>query len=420
MRSRKRKKIIIFLSLILCLMTLLLVYSIYSMRQDYFDSIGSRAMSFSQVTSDKLKLSNAEVYRLIGLDFNELLEDETNTAFEDYVRKFMQSTKIKYVYLLHNLDTVQVKYSVNQGEEELYGLPAGTDLNTIYLIDAVIDKETRLEDTDYQGYADKDRYTYLEEKIQLIYDKREADYVFYKDKWGSYISGFTPIYSIEGDYIGLLGADIFVDEYIQLLTRRIIFLSIFSLIILILINGLFKVYRKVFVIESEMDNLKSKAYQDEMTGLYNRSMLKEQQNRYNDLTENNINFAALMMDIDRFKSINDKYGHLIGDEIIISISDVIKSALKGNGWSFRYGGDEFTVLLENRELDQVQSIAKKIQKKVNEIKIEGVEEIISVSIGLAFKQINRKVDFKRLLKKADEMMYQSKKKGGNTTTVFRV
>jgi len=402
-------------------MAILLVYSIDSMRHDYFDSIGRRAMSFSLVTSDKLLLCNAEVDRLMGLEFDELLEDDTNISFESYVRKFMRSSGVKYVYLLHHLDASQIKYSVDQGEEEYYGLPRGTDLNTIYLIDAVVDNGTRLEDTDYQGYTDKDRYTYLDDSIQSIYEKKEADYVFYKDEWGTYISGFTPVYSTEGDYIGMLGTDIFVDEYVQLLTHRIFFLMLFCLLILVLIFGMFNVYRKVFVIESAMDSLKSRVYHDEITGLYNRSMLKEQQKRYGELAmEDNITVAALMLDVDGFKGLNDRYGHLKGDDIIVSISDVIKSVLEGNGQSFRYGGDEFTIILVNREFDQVEFIAKKIQEKVNEIKIEGLEEQISVSIGIAYKQLNRKTDFKMLLKKADEMMYQSKEKGGNVISMLNV
>lgn len=419
MGKHNKKRIYLLSILILCIMGILLVYSINSMKQDYFDSIGRRAMSFSLVTSDKLELSNADVDRLIALDFDQLLVDGTNMTFEEYTRKFMRPSGVKYVYLLHQLDSDEVKYSIEQGEEEYYGLPAGTDLNTIYLIDAVIDNETRLEDTDYQGYIDKDRYTYLDDKIQDIYNNREADYIFYQDEWGTYISGFTPIYSTQGDYIGMLGADIFVDEYIELLTHRIVVLALFCLLILILIFVMLRGYRRIIIIESVIDNLKSKAYHDEITGLYNRSMLKEQQKRYGDLVmERNKTISVLMIDIDCFKGINDKYGHLKGDEIIVGVSDAIKFILQGNGQAFRYGGDEFTILLVDRELGQVREIAEKIRERVHKIHIEGVDKKITVSIGIAFKQANGKVDFKTLLKKADDMMYQAKGEMGDSISEF--
>ncbi|MGE5626640.1 MAG: GGDEF domain-containing protein [Solirubrobacterales bacterium] len=420
MKNRNgKKRTYLLLVLILCLMALLMVYSISSMKKDYFDSIGRRAMGFSLVTSDKLQLSNAEVDRLTGLNFDQLLKDDTNVTFENYTRKFMRPSDVKYVYLLHQLNAEQVKYSVEKDDEETFELPAGTKLDTIYLIDSVIDEKTRSEDTDYKGYTDKDRYTHLDDKIQAIYDNREAAYIIYQDKWGTYISGFTPLYSTQGDFIGMLGADIFVDEYVQLLIHRIVVLVMFYLMILILIVAMLRGYRKIFTIESVMDNLKSKVNYDEVTGLYNRSMLKEQQKIYSNYSiEENTTVAALMMDIDCFKGINDNYGHLKGDELIISVSDIIKSVLEGNGQPFRYGGDEFMIILVNRELSQVKSIAEEIRRKVQEINIQRVEEKITVSIGIAFKQINNKADFKTLLTKADEMMYQSKGKGGNSISEY--
>ena len=418
-KKRKENRIYIFLILILLLMVVLSVFSINSMKQDYFNSIGRRAMSFSQITADKLQLENNEIDRLIELDFNQLLEDETNVTFENYVRKFMRSSEVKYVYLLHNLDESEVKYSVVEGEEDYYEIPLGTALDTIYLIDAVIDDETRLEDTDYQGYADKDRYTYLHKEIQAIYDNKEADYIFYKDEWGTYISGFTPVFSAEGDYIGILGADIFVDEYIKLLQNRIVVLLMFWLLILILIYSMLRVYKQIFKIESVMNNLKSRVYYDEMTGLYNRSMLKEEEKKYTCLSaEKNVTLAAVMIDIDSFKHINDEYGHLKGDEVIVAISDKIQSALQGNGQPFRYGGDEFLILLVNKEYSKIHSITEMIRKKVSEISIHGINEKISVSTGISVKESNAEIGFQSLVLKADEMMYKSKREGGNVINVY--
>lgn len=417
----KKRKVNILLMLNFIFMIGLLVYAVSSMRDDYFNSIGKRAMSFSLVTSNELQLSNEETNRLIGLDFSELLLDKTNTIFEDYVRQFMRNSEVKYVYFLHQLNENQIKYYVDKDEEEYYGLPAGTPLDAIYLIDAVIDEDTRLEDTDYMGYIDKDRYTYLDDEIQAIYDNREADYVFYKDEWGTYISGFTPIYSTEGEYIGMLGADIFLDEYIQLLTHRIVILFVFCFLILILMIGLLNGYRKINKIESVVDDLKAKAYYDELTGLYNRSTLKEQQKKYNALLmEDNKRVATLMIDIDCFKCLNDKYGHLKGDESLIAVSNIIKSVLQGNGQSFRYGGDEFIILLVDRELTEIQKFAEILREMVENIDILGVEEKITVSIGIAYKQSNEKLNLKTLLEKADNMLYQSKKKGKNMINVDNI
>ena len=421
MKKDNKKSVYLLLLLIVGLMIALFVYSVNITKKDYFVSIGKQAMNFSLITSDNVNLSNSEVERLIALDFEELLEDETNIVFENQTRRLMRSLDIKYIYMIHQLDDKQTRYLVTDEDEEDFGLPAGTRLNTIYLLDSVVDIETRLKDTDYQGYTDKDRYTYLQEEIQQIYDKREPDYLFYKDKWGTYITGFSPVYSTEGNYIGMLGADIYISEYTNFVDQRGIFLVVFCLLILILICAMLRTYKKNLLIEAIVDNLNSKVYYDEITGLYNRTMLKEQKDRYRDFSiEKETTVAALMIDIDSFKGINDKYGHLKGDEIITTISHIIKSELQGNGQAFRYGGDELMILFLNNELDEIQAIAERIRSKVNKISFPDIKEEITVSIGIAFKDQNREIDFITLMKNADDMMYMSKEKGGNCVSLYNV
>lgn len=412
-------RIFAFLFITLLIMIVLFGYAITSMKKDYFEAIGRRAMSISIVMANELELSNAEVERLKALDFNELLEDSVNVEFEKFTRMFMEASEVKYIYLLHDLEDDEVKYHVEADEVEYYELEENTTLNTVYLIDSVINDLTRIEDTDGLGYTDKDRYTYLHEEIRTIMNLNKADYLFYRDEWGTYITGFAPVYSIEGDYIGILGSDIFLDEYMELIKRRAITLFLFCLIIIIMLVILVSESRKIDCIKSKVDDLEVRVYYDEMTGLFNRRTLNEREEEYSQIArEKNIPVAAIMFDIDMFKNINDTYGHLKGDEVIIAVAKIIKSIFTDKYHPYRYGGDEFLVLAFDVDKKAAENIANTILQEVRKLKIEGVNQGITLSIGIAIKHLDEKLGIIDLFMKADEMLYLSKQQGRNQINII--
>lgn len=407
---RKRIATVIILSfvVIVCLM----IYAVQTMKADYFDAIGRRAMTFSMVMTEQLNLSDDDVDTLKTLSFDALLQSEINTSFEAYVRRFMKPSEIKYVYLLHHLLPEERLYQVQADEEDYYGLKSGTALNTIYLIDAVIDDATRLEDTEGQGYTDKDRYTYLHEDIQAIYDKEMADFKFYTDEWGTYITGFAPLYTTKGQYIGMLCSDVFVDEYEHLIKKRIAVLGLMATVVLVMISVVVLGFNRIQKIEKIVEDLKTRAYLDDMTGFYNRRTLNEQGGEYSHVViKHNESIAVTMIDIDNFKFYNDSYGHPKGDEIIKAVAGVIQEELEEGQYPFRYGGDEFLILSVDKTTDYIYGNAMRIKKKINSLQFEVVEKALTLSVGIAHTKPKRHFNIYKLISKADEMLYEAKNKG---------
>ena len=121
----------------------------------------------------------------------------------------------------------------------------------------------------------------------------------------------------------------------------------------------------------------------------------------------------MFIDIDHFKVVNDKYGHLIGSQMLIEIGKVLRKLLRDTDYIYRFGGDEFVVLMTDVSEDIVHKVALRILNSVKEMdfKIEnGDIHKLSLSIGIAEYPKNAKTA-KELIAFADEMMYESKKAG---------
>lgn len=158
---------------------------------------------------------------------------------------------------------------------------------------------------------------------------------------------------------------------------------------------------------------------DGLTGLYNRRYLNLYYNEH--FVYDKISGAAVaaLLDIDHFKSINDTYGHLFGDQALKSVANVIKQlASNHNGLAFRYGGEEFLVLFEDISLDDAVIIMERIRNHIKETPIshEGDTIYAKVSIGVAcYPETTKKLS--HLIDRADKAMYYSKQNGRDRLTV---
>jgi diguanylate cyclase (GGDEF)-like protein len=157
------------------------------------------------------------------------------------------------------------------------------------------------------------------------------------------------------------------------------------------------------------------AITDELTGLYTlrhfRSCLDRLQNQFNRHGEK---FALLLIDIDDFKSVNDVYGHPVGDMVLKSVSLSISDSVRGGDLPFRYGGEEFAVLLPNTGQVGGKYVAERIRAVVEEglTAVEGAQIRATVSIGLSlFPESASKV--RDLIVEADRALYTAKRSGKN-------
>jgi diguanylate cyclase (GGDEF)-like protein len=122
--------------------------------------------------------------------------------------------------------------------------------------------------------------------------------------------------------------------------------------------------------------------------------------------------SLLVIDLDKFKTVNDSYGHQAGDEVLKKVAAVLKSACEGNGSGYRYGGDEMVALLPRHSLNEALVVAEQIRAGIAGLKFEMSPENISASIGVAsYPEVTKAVS--DLFSDADEMVYQAKEDGGN-------
>ena len=123
--------------------------------------------------------------------------------------------------------------------------------------------------------------------------------------------------------------------------------------------------------------------------------------------------CLMMFDIDHFKSINDRYGHVIGDRVLKSFAKCILSSLRGNDFVARYGGEEFAAILFNTSLQDASAMAARVLRTVEQncICIDGTEISITTSIGIG--QIHASDDVLQIVAKADAALYAAKRAGRN-------
>ena len=143
---------------------------------------------------------------------------------------------------------------------------------------------------------------------------------------------------------------------------------------------------------------------DQLSKVKNRSALIEDLPRYY-----NKKIIVMIFDLDKFKFINDKYGHIAGDKVISGFASVFCEAFD-NKSVYRYGGDEFLVVRVATTEEQFNSEMEKLRSSVDEMEIEGIEEKVDYSFGYSFGVVENEREFEGLVIKADEMLYEQKRK----------
>ncbi len=131
--------------------------------------------------------------------------------------------------------------------------------------------------------------------------------------------------------------------------------------------------------------------------------------------------SALLIDVDKFKQINDTWGHNTGDEILRKVAGAFYDNVRTCDYVFRYGGDEFLIVLtEITEADALR-IAERIRKRVEKIKVSSpTGEAISLSLSIGAAMFNGHPDYERLIQAADEALYGAKRRGRNCVELWKM
>lgn len=157
---------------------------------------------------------------------------------------------------------------------------------------------------------------------------------------------------------------------------------------------------------------------DPLTGLPNRRYLEQLISPTGSGRRADDHTGALMIDIDHFKRLNDRYGHQVGDSVLRAVAEQIAFALRASDTPVRYGGEEFAVLLRRATADQAADVAERIRRAVAAMDQEmlGVADPVTVSIGVAVAS-GPLTDVPALIEQADRAMYVAKNRGRNRVAV---
>lgn len=160
-------------------------------------------------------------------------------------------------------------------------------------------------------------------------------------------------------------------------------------------------------------NLEASAREDSLTSLIERRFLAPiMQNETQMAMKTQSPYSVMMIDVDNFKSVNDIHGHQAGDAVLSSIGHILKRSLRVTDYAFRYGGEEFLILMPETPASNAIRAADKLLDKVRNASINldnGRHLKVSVSIGIA--QFDKHPDFEQVIKHADEKLYEAKHNG---------
>lgn len=164
------------------------------------------------------------------------------------------------------------------------------------------------------------------------------------------------------------------------------------------------------------DRLERLAALDSLTGIYNRRFgMTRLHEEFGRSLRMNAPIGVLMMDLDHFKQVNDTYGHLTGDRVLLRLARVARSVLREGDILVRYGGEEFLAILPGASRHDVTDIGERLRRKVSETSIEEGDESIKVTIslgGISFPE-NDVPNETELVNRADQALYLAKESGRN-------
>lgn len=166
--------------------------------------------------------------------------------------------------------------------------------------------------------------------------------------------------------------------------------------------------RKQYLTEKELFKL---TITDALTGIYNKKKFNDELDKWIHYAKRYPTQVSLMiLDLDNFKTINDNFGHLIGDKIILDMVNLIKSIIRQTDVFARWGGEEFTILLPHTKLDEAKDLAERLREAIEGYTFKNVGDV-TCSFGVVDLQSND--DAYSFFNRADTLLYQAKKDGKN-------
>jgi|GEM_PF-994966 len=180
---------------------------------------------------------------------------------------------------------------------------------------------------------------------------------------------------------------------------------------------------RLLSVETERRKAVELANQDPLTGLGNRRLLQRQYERFRDQFDRDGSPVFLIMiDLDHFKVVNDRYGHDAGDQVLKEVAQLLKAHCRTSDVCIRYGGEEFAVLLQAENLDAAWHIAERIRKEFAESPTRHHQQLIEHTLSSGITSVldnHQQLTVNQMMKYADQALYEGKAAGRNCNVVYR-
>jgi diguanylate cyclase (GGDEF)-like protein len=158
---------------------------------------------------------------------------------------------------------------------------------------------------------------------------------------------------------------------------------------------------------------------DPLTGVNNRASFENTLRRETDLAHRHgTSLSMILMDIDNFQDINDRFGHLIGDCVLREVAQCAAGCVRSSDMVFRYGGEEFAIILSNTEIHGAELLAERIRRTVQRLCCNYGETSITVTASMGVATLVENDVDQGLLQRADRALYQAKGNGRNRVAVL--
>lgn len=155
---------------------------------------------------------------------------------------------------------------------------------------------------------------------------------------------------------------------------------------------------------------------DPLTGIGNKRAMNEDLSKATALASRHpAPWSLILCDLDHFKRINDTHGHLVGDHVLTKTAEQIERSLRNSDTVYRFGGEEFAILLPHTDDQAAKDVADRIRLAINDIQVKTEKETVTVSASCGVAKHVKGEDFKRWLARADEALYWAKDHGRNCT-----
>ncbi|GIO13406.1 sensor domain-containing diguanylate cyclase [Cohnella xylanilytica] len=180
-------------------------------------------------------------------------------------------------------------------------------------------------------------------------------------------------------------------------------------------NELYRAVSGAFrMLNKRAEDFSNQAHTDTLTGLTNRRLMDAIVEQW---VGQGVPFSVIMLDLGRFKSVNDTYGHQKGDEVLRFLADLMRAEKRDSDYCCRYGGEEFAILMPYASEQQAYELAERIRMRT-ESAISPTGKAMTLSLGISTFPL-RAGDAESLFKQADDALYQAKESGRNRTVVYR-